>query len=94
MADLNPLAKRIHNLAPKPVRLELDDGTEAVFHPSSTEFFQQAFQAEATREDDDAAYRFVSSADNERVLVGRQSADGDAWRTLGAVLSVEPAEST
>ena len=94
MADLNPIAKRIHNVTPEPVRLELDDGTEAVFRMSWTEFFQQAFQAEATREDDEAAYRHVSSEDNETGLVGRKPADADGWRTLGAVVSAEPAETT
>ena len=54
MADLNPTAKRIHNLTPTPVRLTLDDGTEAVFEMAWTEFFQQEFQAEATRQDDGA----------------------------------------
>ncbi|MFO7834872.1 MAG: transcriptional regulator [Halohasta sp.] len=92
MADLNPIAKRIHNLTPKPVRLTLDDGTEAVFEMAWTEFFQQEFQAEATRQDDDAAYRLVSSEDNDAVLVGRQAADEDEWSMIGAVEAVDTIE--
>lgn len=89
MADLNPIAKRIHNLAPRPVRLTLDDDTEAVFRMSSTEFFQQEFQAEATRENDDADYRLVSSEDNNSVLVGRSEADEEGWSMIGSVRTVE-----
>ncbi|ATW87160.1 hypothetical protein halTADL_0344 [Halohasta litchfieldiae] len=92
MADLNPIAKRIHNLTPKPIRLTLDDGTEAVFQMSSTQFFQQEFQAEATREDDDADYRLVSSEDNESILVGRSGADEDGWSMIGSVIEAEAAE--
>ena len=92
MADLNPIAKRIHNLTPKPVRLTLEDGTEAVFEMAWTEFFQQEFQAEATRRDDDADYRLVSSVDNDAVLVGRQAADEDEWSMIGAVEAVDEAE--
>jgi hypothetical protein len=92
MADLNPIAKRIHNLTPKPVRLTLDDGTEAVFQMSWTEFFQQEFQAEATRTDDDADYRLVSSQDNESILIGRSSADDDGWSMIGSIVDAEAAE--
>ena len=92
MADLNPVAKRIHNLTPRPVRLTLDDGTEAVFEMAWTEFFQQEFQAEATREDDDADYRLVSSEDNDAVLVGRQAVNEDEWSMIGAVEAVDTVE--
>ena len=92
MADLNPTAKRIHNLTPTPVRLTLNDGTEAVFEMAWTEFFQQEFQAEATRRDDDADYRLVSSEDNESILVGRSGADDEGWSMIGAIVEVEAAE--
>ena len=92
MADLNPIAKRIHNLTPKPVRLTLDDGTESVFEMAWTEFFQQEFQAEATRADDDADYRLVSSEDNEAVLVGRSGVDDEGWSMIGAVVAVDAVE--
>ncbi len=93
MADLNPIAKRIHQLSPDPVELVLDDGTAAVFHISGAEFFQQEFQAEGVREDDDAAYRFISSADNESVLVGRQGDDESDWTVVGAVTEVNSVDS-
>lgn len=92
MADLNPIAKRIHNLTPNPVRLTLDDGTEAVFEMSWTEFFQQEFQAEATRADDDAEYRLVSSEDNESILVGRRAASDEGWSMIGVVVDAEAPE--
>jgi len=92
MADLNPIAKRIHNLTPNPVRLTLDDGTEATFEMAWTEFFQQEFQAEATRADDDADYRLVSSEDNEAVLVGRSGVDDEGWSMIGAVVAVDAVE--
>lgn len=92
MADLNPTAKRIHNLTPKPVLLTLDDGTQAVFQMSWTEFFQQEFQAEATRTDDDADYRLISSEDNESILLGRSGVDDEGWSMIGSIVDVEVAE--
>lgn len=93
MADLNPIAKRIHNVTPDPVRLTLDDGTEAVFELSWTEFFQQEFQAEGIRTDDDADYRLISSDDNESILVGRSGPDDEGWSMVGSVVTAEAAES-
>ncbi len=93
MDDLNAVAKRIHNIAPRPVELTLEDGTTATFELEWVEFFQQEFKGEGGRVDDpDAAYRFVSSEDNESVLVGRQGPGEDGWTMLGAVLEAEPAE--
>ena len=94
MADLNSIAKRIHNLTPKPMRLTLDDGTEAVFEMAWTEFFQEEFQAEAACTDDEADYRLVSSEDNDAVLVGRQAADDEAWSMIGAIESVEAVDDS
>jgi len=93
MADLNPLAKRIHNVTPTPVRLTLDDGTEAVFELSWTEFFQQEFQAEGSRRDDEAAYRLVSSEDNESILVGRSGPDEEGWSMIGSVVDVDAVDT-
>jgi len=89
---LNDVARRIHNASPRPVRLTLEDGTTGVFHLHSTEFFQEAFQGEGAREGDDATYRFVTSEDNESVLVGRQAADEEGWTSLGRVVKVERIE--
>ncbi|MFP9061184.1 transcriptional regulator [Natrialbaceae archaeon A-chndr2] len=92
MGDLNTIAKRIHNISPKPVFLRLEDGTEGVFRMDWVEFFQQEFKAEGVRDDDDATYRFVSSADNESVLVGKQDPDETEWTSLGAITDLEPVE--
>jgi hypothetical protein len=92
MADLNPVAKRMHNVSPDPVRLVLDDGSEGVFHLDSTEFFQQEFRAEGSREGDDAEYRFITSEDYESILVGRRGDDDEGWRMIGSVVEAGPAE--
>ena len=93
MADLNPIAKRIHNVTPNPVRLTLDDGTEAVFELSWTEFFQQEFQAEGSRTDETADYRLISSEDNDSILLGRSGPDEEGWSMVGSVVDAEAAEN-
>ncbi|WP_101294675.1 transcriptional regulator [Halegenticoccus soli] len=92
MADLNPLAKRIYNVTPEPVRLTLDDGSTGVYHLESAEFFQREFQGEGTREGDDAEYRFATTEDNERVIVGRKGPDEGGWSMVGTVVEAERAE--
>jgi hypothetical protein len=87
--DLNRIAKRIHNVSPRPVRLTFADGETGVFHFSSTEFFQTEFQAEATREDDDADYRVTTTEDGEGVVVGRKAPDEDGWSLVGEVVEAE-----
>ncbi|WP_224334829.1 transcriptional regulator [Haloprofundus halobius] len=94
MADLNPIAKRIHNVSPKPVLLTLSDGSSAVYHFSGTQFFQREFQGEGTCEDDDADYRLVTSEDNESVLLGRKGREADGWSMVGEVTEVERVERT
>lgn len=93
--SLNKLARRIHSISPREVRLTLEDGTVGVFRLNGTQFFQDEFQGEGVRvdADTDAAYRFVTSEDNESVLVGRQAPDEDGWSMLGAVVEAERAES-
>ncbi|MGM0605117.1 MAG: transcriptional regulator [Halobacteriota archaeon] len=86
MAALHPVAKRIHNVSPEPVVLTLEDDTEAVFRLSWTEFFQAEFQAEGVREDDDAAYRLISSEDTESILLGRKGSADDGWTMVGEVV--------
>ncbi len=92
MADLNPIAKRIHNVSPDPVRLSLDDGTTGVFQFNGTEFFQREFRAEGTRDGDDATYRLITSEDNSAVLVGRSGPDDDGWTMIGEVVEAERSE--
>ncbi|MBP1921456.1 hypothetical protein J2751_000445 [Halorubrum alkaliphilum] len=93
MSDLHPIAKRIHNVQPRPVRLELDSGDAGVFEFSSTEFFQREFRGEGVRVDDDpdAAFRLITSDDYERVLLGRSGPDEEGWSMLGHVVAAEAA---
>ncbi|MDG5821390.1 transcriptional regulator [Natronococcus sp. A-GB7] len=93
MAELNPIAKRMHNISPDPVELTFDDGTNSVFTLSGAEFFQQEFQAEGTCSNDDAEYRFISSSDNESVLVGRKGPDDSGWTNVGTVVEVHKVEN-
>lgn len=91
MADLNRVAKRIHNISPKPIRLTLDDGTSAVYHLSSTQWFQTEFQGEGTCEDDDADYRLTTTEDESAVIIGRKGPEDDGWRMVGEVVAAESA---
>lgn len=91
MAQLHPLAKRVHNASPTPVRLTVDGETHT-FHFSSTEFFQQEFRAEGRRDGDDADYRLITSENNESLLVGRNAPDEEGWSLLGKVTDVERVE--
>ncbi len=93
MADLHPIAKRIHNVQPHPVRLALDSGESGVFEFSSTEFFQQEFRGEGTRVDADtgADFRLITSEDGDRMLLGRSGPDEDGWSMVGEVVAAERA---
>ncbi|WP_254535017.1 hypothetical protein [Halomarina litorea] len=84
---MNRLAKRVHNLTPDPVRLTLAGGETLDLDVSSTEFFQESFQGEAS--DGETTYRMVSDGDDDPLLVARQTPDG--WEVLGEVESVESA---
>ncbi|EMA67707.1 hypothetical protein C461_08269 [Halorubrum aidingense JCM 13560] len=94
MPDLNPVAKRIHNVQPRPVRLTIDDDETGVFEFSSTEFFQREFRGEGVRTDDDvdAAFRLITSDDYESVLLGRSGPDEDGWTVVGEVTAAERAD--
>jgi len=92
MAELNPIAKRMHNISPDPIELTFDDGTSAVFTLSGAEFFQQEFQAEGACDDDDAEYRFISSSDNESVLVGRKGSNDSGWANVGTIVEASKVE--
>ncbi|ESS03892.1 MAG: hypothetical protein A07HR67_00870 [uncultured archaeon A07HR67] len=95
MSDLHPIAKRIHNVQPEPVRLELDSGETGVYEFSSTEFFQREFRGEGVRTDADAdaAFRLITSDDYEQVLLGRSGTDEDGWSMLGEVVAAERADA-
>jgi hypothetical protein len=91
--DLNRIAKRIHNVSPRPIRLTFADGETGVFRFSSTEFFQTEFQGEATREGDDADYRVTTTEDGDDVVVGRRGADEEGWSLVGEIVDAEAVES-
>ena len=93
MSDLHPIAKRIHNVQPEPVRLELDSGETGVYEFSSTEFFQREFRGEGVRTDADAdaGFRLITSDDYEQVLLGRSGPDENGWSMLGEVVAAERA---
>ena len=94
MADLHPIAKRIHNVQPDPVRLELDSGETGTFEFSSTEFFQREFRGEGVRTDADvdAAFRLITTDDYESVLLGRSGSDEDGWSMIGTVVAATPVD--
>lgn len=94
MPDLSPVAKRIHNVQPKPVRLTLDDGETGVYEFSSTEFFQREFRGEGVRTDGDgdAEFRLITDDDYESVLLGRSGPDEEGWTVVGEVTEAERAE--
>jgi len=94
MPDLHPIAKRIHNIQPRPVRLELDSGEIGTFEFSSTEFFQREFRGEGVRTDDDvdAEFRLITSDDYEQILLGRSGPDEEGWSMVGEVVAAEQAK--
>ena len=86
---MHTLAKRIHNITPRDVRLTFEDGSSVVLEMHSAEFFQEAFQAEGA-DPDGTAYRLVTDGDDDPLVAGRETDDG--WATAGTVESVEAAE--
>ena len=94
MPDLNPIAKRIHNIQPRPVRLAIDGDDAGVFEFSSTEFFQREFRGEGVRTDTDgdAEFRLITSDDYESVLLGRSGPDEEGWTIVGEVTGAERAD--
>lgn len=84
---MNTLAKRIHNITPKDVRLTLADGASVTLEMRSAEFFQESFQAEGT--DEDTTYRMVTDGEDDPLVVARETESG--WEVLGEVESVEAA---
>ncbi len=82
---MHRLAKRVHNISPDPVRLTVEGGESLDVEVTSTEFFQESFQGEAT--DGETTYRMVSDGDDDPLLVARETPDG--WEVLGEVEAVE-----
>ena len=94
MPDLNPIAKRIHNIQPRAVRLAIDGDDAGVFEFSSTELFQREFRGEGVRTDTDgdAEFRLITSDDYESVLLGRSGPDEEGWTIVGEVTGAERAD--
>jgi len=84
--DVNTLAKRIHNITPRPMELTFADGTTVRVRMRSAEFFQEAFQAEGET-DDGTVYRFVSDGTDDPLVGARETADG--WQPVGEVDAVD-----
>ena len=87
---MNTEAKRIHNIAPNPVRLAFRDGTTVELEVRMAEFFQEAFQGEGV-DSEGRTYRLVSDGTDDPLVAGREAEEG--WETVGEVVSVERAEA-
>jgi hypothetical protein len=87
---MNTLAKRIHNVTPRDVRLTFDDDATVVLEMRSAEFFQEAFQAEGVDEKG-TTYRLVTDGTDDPLVAGRETDDG--WTSVGEVVAVEAAEN-
>ncbi|WP_178917200.1 hypothetical protein [Natronomonas gomsonensis] len=86
---MNTLAKRIHNITPRDVRLTFEDDSTVVLEMRSAEFFQEAFQAEGF-DSEGTTYRLVTDGDDDPLVAGRETDDG--WSSVGEVVSVDAAE--
>jgi hypothetical protein len=84
--DVNTEAKRIHNIAPRPVRLSFRDGTTVDLKVRMAEFFQEAFQGEGV-DAEGRTYRLVSDGADDPLVAGRET--GEGWETVGEVVAVE-----
>ncbi len=88
---MHTLAKRIHNITPRAVRLTFADGSTVVLEMRSAEFFQEAFQAEGVASDD-TTYRLVTDGEDDPLMAGKETDDG--WTTAGEVVAVEAVDDT
>jgi hypothetical protein len=89
---MNTLAKRIHNIAPDPLRLTFADETTVDLRIQSAEFFQESFQGEGTALDDDETYRIVTEGENDDTVVAGKQAD-DGWDVVGVITDVTQLDS-
>jgi len=87
---MHTLAKRVHNISPRPMALTFADETTIRMEIASAEFFQETFQAEGTH--DDTRYRFVSDGDDDPLVAARETDDG-GWQPVGEVVAVERIEA-
>jgi hypothetical protein len=87
---VNTEAKRIHNIAPRPVRLSFADGRTVELEVRMAEFFQESFQGEGV-DAEGRTYRLVSDGTDDPLVAGREVDDG--WERVGEVVAVERAET-
>ena len=90
MGRVNTEAKRIHNIAPDPVRLSFRGGKSVELEVRMAEFFQEAFQGEGV-DGKGRTYRLVSDGTDDPLVAGRETDDG--WETVGEVVAVERVET-
>jgi hypothetical protein len=83
---VNTEAKRIHNIAPEPVRLAFAGGTTVEIEVRMAEFFQEAFQGEGV-DAEGRTYRLVSDGTDDPLVAGRETDEG--WEAIGEVVAVE-----
>jgi hypothetical protein len=87
---MHTLAKRVHNITPRDVRLTFEDGSTVVLGMRTAEFFQESFQAEGIAADG-TSYRLVTDGEGDPLVAGRGTDDG--WVTAGVVADVGPADA-
>jgi hypothetical protein len=87
---MHTLAKRIHNITPRDVRLTFADDSQATLSMRSAEFFQEAFQAEGESAEG-VVYRLVTDGEDDPLVAGKQVDDG--WQSVGEVVAVERADA-
>lgn len=86
---MHTLAKRVHNITPRDVRLTFADDSTVTLRMRSAEFFQEAFQAEGVT-GDGTTYRLVTDGEDDPLAAGKET--GDGWVSAGTVVAVEAAE--
>lgn len=82
---MNPLAERVDDIAPDPVRLSLADGTALTLEVRSAASDGEEFQAVGTAPDG-RVHRLISEGADGPLVAGRQADDG--WRLVGEVVEV------
>jgi hypothetical protein len=86
---MHTLAKRIHNVAPRPMDVTFEGGETVRLTVRSAEFFQEAFQAEA-EDEGGTVYRFVSDGTDDPLVAAEGTEEG--WQPVGEVVDVARVE--
>jgi hypothetical protein len=86
---MNTLAKRVHNIAPRPIDVTFETGETVRLTVRSAEFFQEEFQAEGKTDQGDV-YRFVSDGTDDPLVAAERT--DDSWQVVGEVVEVSRGE--